>query len=35
MKKTNGPGTKNKYITVKDAIGDLPSLGNNEEKDRI
>lgn len=32
MKKTNGPGTKNKYITVKDAIGDLPSLGNNEEK---
>lgn len=32
MKKTNGPGTKNKYITVKDAIGDLPSLDNNEEK---
>ena len=32
MVKTNGPGTGKKYLTVKDAIGDLPSLNNNEEK---
>ena len=32
MKKTNGPGTKKDYVTVKQAIGDLPSLNNNEEK---
>ena len=32
MIKTNGPGTGNEYITVKEAIGDLPSLKNDEEK---
>ena len=32
IKKTNGPGTGKDYVTVKEAIGDLPSLGNNEEK---
>ena len=32
MVKTNGPDTGRKYITVKEAIGDLPSLENNEEK---
>ena len=30
--KTNGPGTKNPYTTVKDAIGDLPSLNPGEQK---
>ena len=30
--KTHGPGTDKDYVTIKDAIGDLPSLKNNEEK---
>ncbi|MCL2756076.1 MAG: DNA cytosine methyltransferase [Firmicutes bacterium] len=29
--KTHGDGTGKKYNTVKDAIGDLPSLGNDHE----
>lgn len=32
IKKTHGKGTKNKYVTVKEAIGDLPSLVKNESK---
>lgn len=28
--KTHGPGTDRPYVTVKDAIGDLPSLNSNE-----
>ncbi len=32
IKKTHGEGTKNKYVTIKEAIGDLPSLKNNESK---
>ena len=31
MIKTHGPGTKNKYVTIKQAIGDLPSLKTGEE----
>jgi len=30
IKKTHGTGTKNPYITIKEAIGDLPSLQSNE-----
>lgn len=30
--KTHGPNTKNKYVTIKEAIGDLPSLKPKEEK---
>ena len=30
--KTHGPGTGNEYNTIKDAIGDLPSLKAKEEK---
>lgn len=30
IKKTHGPETKKSYVTVKDAIGDLPSLKPNE-----
>jgi len=30
--KTHGPSTKNPYNTIKDAIGDLPSLKSDEEK---
>ncbi len=30
--KTHGPGTKKPYTNIKDAIGDLPSLKPNEEK---
>jgi len=32
--KTNGPGKKNKYVTLAEAIGDLPSLraGDSSEK---
>lgn len=32
--KTHGPGTKNHYVTVKEAIGDLPSLKPNQSADR-
>ena len=32
IKKTHGEGTKNKYVTIKEAIGDLPSLKKNESK---
>lgn len=28
--KTHGPNTKNNYVTIYDAIGDLPSLNSNE-----
>ena len=34
IKKTHGEGTKNKYITIKEAIGDLPSLQSNESKNK-
>lgn len=34
MIKTNGPDTDKEYVTVKEAIGDLPSLENNEEKNQ-
>jgi DNA (cytosine-5)-methyltransferase 1 len=30
IKKTHGPETDKPYVTVKDAIGDLPSLNSNE-----
>ena len=32
IKKTHGHNTKNKYVTIKEAIGDLPSLKTKEEK---
>lgn len=32
IKKTHGIGTKNKYVTIKEAIGDLPPLMKNESK---
>lgn len=32
--KTHGPGTSNPYVTVKDAIGDLPSLHANHSADK-
>jgi len=32
IKKTHGKGTKNKYVSIKEAIGDLPSLNKNESK---
>ncbi len=32
IKKSHGAGTKNKYVTIKEAIGDLPSLEKNESK---
>lgn len=32
--KTHGPGTAQPYVTVKDAIGDLPGLGNAEAAHR-
>jgi len=32
IKKTHGPDTKKKYVTIKEAIGDLPSLKNKETK---
>ena len=32
--KTNGPGTGRPYVTVKDAIGDLPTLMSGESKMR-
>lgn len=28
---THGPGTSRKYVTVADAIGDLPSIGNGHD----
>ncbi len=31
--KTHGPSTKNPYVTIKDAIGDLPSLDSGESSD--
>ena len=31
VKKTHGEGTENEYVTVKEAIGDLPRLAINEE----
>lgn len=30
IKKTHGPGTKQKFVTVKEAIGDLPRLEPNQ-----
>ncbi|WP_298492958.1 DNA cytosine methyltransferase [uncultured Algibacter sp.] len=30
--KTHGPETENEYVTIKDAIGDLPALKNKETK---
>ena len=30
--KTHGPGTDKNYVNIKEAIGDLPSLENDEEK---
>ncbi len=32
--KTHGPTTKTPYVTVKDAIGDLPSLKANEKNEK-
>ncbi|MFK7775195.1 MAG: DNA cytosine methyltransferase [Saprospiraceae bacterium] len=32
IKKTHGEGTKSKYVTIREAIGDLPSLEKNESK---
>jgi DNA (cytosine-5)-methyltransferase 1 len=32
IKKTHGPETDRAYVTIKDAIGDLPSLKPNEKK---
>lgn len=32
IKKTHGPGTDNHYVTIKEAIGDLPSLKPKETK---
>lgn len=32
--KTHGESTNKPYVTIKDAIGDLPSIGNNEEKQK-
>lgn len=32
IKKTHGPGTSSTFNTVRDAIGDLPSLASGEEK---
>lgn len=32
IKKTHGAGTKKKYVTIREAIGDLPSLKKNESK---
>ena len=34
IKKTHGEGTKNKYVSIKEAIGDLPSLKKNESKSK-
>jgi DNA (cytosine-5)-methyltransferase 1 len=34
IKKTHGPETKRPYVTVKDAIGDLPSLQPNQSIDK-
>jgi|SRR6185312_1807905 len=34
IKKTHGPTTDRPYITIKEAIGDLPSLKPNETKDK-
>jgi len=32
--KTHGPDTTQNYVTIKEAIGDLPSLQNGEEKNQ-
>jgi DNA (cytosine-5)-methyltransferase 1 len=32
--KTHGPGTEKPYVTVKDAIGDLPRLKTNQSADK-
>lgn len=32
--KTHGPDTEQEYVTIKEAIGDLPSLTNGEEKNK-
>jgi len=34
IKKTHGPGTNKPYVTIKEAIGDLPSLQPNESADK-
>jgi DNA (cytosine-5)-methyltransferase 1 len=34
IQKTHGPETKKPYVTIKDAIGDLPSLKPNEASDK-
>ena len=33
IEKTHGTNTENAYVTIKEAIGDLPSLNNGVEKD--
>ncbi|MGE3335745.1 MAG: DNA cytosine methyltransferase [Rhodospirillaceae bacterium] len=32
---THGPGTDRPYVTVRDAIRDLPAIGNGHEKDSV
>jgi DNA-cytosine methyltransferase len=32
---THGPGTRSRYVTVRDAIGDLPRIGNGAGKDEL
>jgi DNA-cytosine methyltransferase len=32
---THGPGTERPYVTVRDAIRDLPAIGNGHEKDLL
>ncbi len=34
IKKTNGPETSKKYVTIRDAIGDLPSLNPKQSKSK-
>jgi DNA (cytosine-5)-methyltransferase 1 len=34
IKKTHGPETNNPYVTIKDAIGDLPSLDPNSSSEK-
>lgn len=34
VKRTHGPGTSNPYVTVKEAIGDLPLIDANEQAEK-